>query len=80
MSSVCMTSFSNGKMELFAGVGAGTCFFLAQYELHACLAVVSADIKFSIQMTSSISFNISLHHISSGMLIVSNAQEYIALF
>ena len=53
MSGVCATSFNNGKMELFEGVGVGTRFFLEWYKLRACLAVVSADRKFSIQMTFS---------------------------
>ena len=75
-SGVCTTSFKNGKMELFEGVGVGIRFFLAWHELHACLSVVSAHRKFSIQMASSFwwSFNISSHHISSGMLIVVNAR------
>ena len=78
MSGVCATSFNNGKMELFKGVGVGTRFFPAWYELHACLAVVSADRKISTQTISSFcwSFNISSHHIFNGMLIVGNAQEY----
>ena len=62
---VCTTSFNNGKMELFEGVGAGTCFFLSCYELHGCLAVVLADRKFLIQIISSFwwSFNIISHRI-----------------
>ena len=78
MSGVYTAFSNNGKMELLEGVGVDTRFFPAWYELHACLAVVSTDRKFYIQMTSSFwwSINISSHHISSEMLTVGNAQEY----
>ena len=39
-------------MELLKGLGVDTRFFPVWYELHECL-VVSADRKFSTQMTSS---------------------------
>ena len=76
-SGVCRTSFNNGKMELFKGVGVRKHFFPARYKLHVCTAVVSADRKFAIKMTSSFwwSFSITSHHISSGMLIVGTTQE-----
>ena len=48
MSGVCTTSFNNEKIELFEGVSVDTRFFPVWYELHMCLAVLSADRKFSI--------------------------------
>ena len=64
-------------MELFKGAGVSKRFFPARYKLHVCTAVVSADRKFAIKMTSSFwwSFSITSHHISSGMLIVGTTQE-----
>ena len=49
----CTTSFNKNKMELLKGLEVDTRFFPAWYKLRECLEVVSADRKFSTQMTSS---------------------------
>ena len=78
MSSVCIASFNNGKIELFEVLGVGKRFFSCKIPPPCMLEVVSTGIKFWIQVKFSFwwSCNITSHHISSVMLIVGNAQEY----